>query len=135
MRALSRHTWVALFIFLTRRPITVYLITVALTPLRLKWLWLHPISLRLILLWLFTILSADDHHCRCLEVWDLVRVVSLDQCDLPWAVEFERGWENRFVVGGFLRRYTRDIACEGDVDIVLRSEHDESQVDLSRLDV
>ena len=74
----------------------------------------------------FTILSEDDHHCRCLEVWDLVRVVSLEQCDLPCAVEFERCRENRFVVLGFVPRYSWAIACEGDVDVVLRPEHDES---------
>ena len=38
-------TWVELFILLTRRPITIDLITVGLTTLRLKWLWLHPIRL------------------------------------------------------------------------------------------
>ena len=79
----------------------------------------------MITLLLFTFLSADDHQCCCLEVWDLVRVVSLEQCDVPCAVEFEWCRENRFVVRGFVPWHTRDIAWEGDVDVVLRSEDDE----------
>ena len=51
--------------------------------------------------------------------------MSLEQCDLPCAVEFERCGENRFVVRGFVPWQARDIAWEGDVDGVLGSEHDE----------
>ena len=75
--------------------------------------------------WLFTILSADDHHCRCLEVWDLVGVVSLEQYDLPCAVQFELCWEYRFEVRRLVPWHTGDIAWEGDVDVVLWSEHDD----------
>ena len=63
--------------------------------------------------------------CRCLEIWDVMRVVSLEQCDLPFAIEFERCWKNRFVVRGFVPWYARDIAWEGEVDVVLRTEHSE----------
>ena len=51
--------------------------------------------------------------------------MSLEQCHLPCAVEFEWCRENRFVVRGFIPRYTGDIAWEGDVDVVLYSEHEE----------
>ena len=70
-------------------------------------------------------LGCDHHQCRRHEVWDLVRVVILEQCDFPCAVEFERCWENRFVVRRFVPSHTRDIAWEGDIDVVLRSEHDD----------
>ena len=70
------------------------------------------------------VIGADHHHSRRLEIWDLVGLVSLEQCDLPFAVEFERCRENRFVVRGFVPWHTRDIASEGDVDVVLWSEHD-----------
>ena len=76
-------------------------------------------------LWLNNIIGADDQQCRRLEVWDMVRVVSLEQCDFPCAVEFERCWEYRFVVRGFVPWQTRDIAWEGDIDVVFWSEHDE----------
>ena len=51
--------------------------------------------------------------------------MSLEQCDFPCAVEFERCWENRFEVRRLVPLHTRDIAGECDVDVVLRSEHDE----------
>ena len=70
-------------------------------------------------------LGCDHHQCRRLEVRDLVGVVSLEQCDFPCAVEFERCWENSFVVRSLFRWHTRDIAGEGDVDVVLRSVHGE----------
>ena len=125
MRAISPHPWVELFILLTRRVITIDLFTVGLTTQRLKSMWLNPIRLCVITLWLYNILCADDHQCRRLEVWDLVRVVSLEQCDLPCAVEFDWCRENRFEVRGFVPWHTRDISWEGDVDVMLRSEHDE----------
>ena len=51
--------------------------------------------------------------------------MSLEQCDFTCAVEFERSWENRFEVRGFVPWHTRDIAWEGDIDVVLWSEHEE----------
>ena len=67
-------------------------------------------------------LGSDHQQCRRLEIWDLVTVVILEQCDPPCAVEFERCRANRFVVLGFVRWHTRDIAWEGDVDVDLVSE-------------
>ena len=70
-------------------------------------------------------LGCDHHQCHRLEVWDLMGVVSLEQCDFPCAVEFERCWENSFLLRRLVPWHTGDIAGEGDVDVVLRSEHDE----------
>ena len=59
-------------------------------------------------------LGCDHHQRRRLEVWDLVRIVSLEQCDFPCAVEFERSWEDSFVVRRLVPWHTRDIAWEGE---------------------
>ena len=68
-------------------------------------------------------LGNDHHHRRRLEIWDLVVVVTLEECNLPCAVEFERCRENRFVVRWFVPRHSGEISWEGDVDVVLGSEH------------
>ena len=71
------------------------------------------------------IVRAADHQCCCLAVLDLMRVVSLEEFDIPCSVEFQRCGENRLVVRGFAPSHTRYLAWKGDVDVVLRSEHDE----------
>ena len=78
------------------------------------------------------IVRADHQQCCCLEIWDLMRVVSVEQCHLPCAVEFERCGTNRFVIGGFVPLYSRYFAWNGDVAVVFRSDHEELVMDLSR---
>ena len=54
-----------------------------------------------------------------------MRVGSVEQCELLCAIEFERHRDNRFVGRGFVHCYAWDIAREGDIDVRLRSEHDD----------
>ena len=70
-------------------------------------------------------LGTNHPKCPRFENWDLLGVVSLEECNLPCAVEFERCRENRFVVRGLVPWHARDIAWEGDVDVLLRAVHDE----------
>ena len=81
--------------------------------------WIEFCGFRLLAIGLIngTLLRADQHLSRCLEVWDLVGVVRLEQSDLPGASEFQRSGKNHIGVAVFVQRLTRDIARKSDVEV------------------
>ena len=128
IRAVSPLTYVELLALVTRRIISIDLVKVCLSTVRQR----TPSLILLQLMWLIRLgllrlcaISADDYQRRRFEVWNTVRVMSHQQCDLACTVEFESGRENRFVIRGFRPRHTWEIGWEGNIYVVLRSEHEE----------
>ena len=112
--------WIVLIFFeiigiLSRRPRFHRATTTPLLPIKIWEIGLLELGCRLILL---NFNCAYDYQSCSDDIWDFMRVLSLEQCYLPCDVEIESWRENRFLVRGFVYWHTHHITWKGELYVV-----------------